>query len=205
DAATCDAASEGEELRGAEALGQTSVAGEDDREQLPRIEVFAGEQAQLAEHGGWRLLCLISEQHGARKRGGDMLAPARAKSLEATPSVMSGERDSEDVAELAIEVRGTALRPFHGADDRVGKGAQAAIEQAQHDTLAGARIAGDHRKAAVGDPELDATEEGVDGERGEERVERDVRAEGIEFQPIEREKAGTHWDSSSSRMDAVFL
>jgi hypothetical protein len=71
---------------------------------------------------------------------------------------VSGERHAEEVAELAVEVHGAALGMLDGADDDVGQGAEPLGEQAQGDALAGARVAGEHGEAAVGDAELDAPE-----------------------------------------------
>ena len=78
-----------------------------------------------------------------------------------------------------------------GADDDVGQGAEALGEQAQGDALAGAGVAGEHGEAAVGDAELDAAEEAVDGGRGEERLGGDVGAEGVKLQAVEREQLGS--------------
>ena len=145
-----------------------------------RVEVLAGEDAQLAEHGGEGLLGLVDDEHGAAAAGGDVVGPAGAQGLEAGPAVVDGERDAEEVAELAVEVDGAALGVLDGADDDVGQGAEPLGEQAQGDALSGAGVAGEHGEAAVGDAELDAAEEAVDGGRGEEGVGGDVGAEGVE-------------------------
>ena len=117
-----------------------------------------------------------------------MVGPAGAQGLEAGPAVVGGERDAEEVSELAVEVHGAALGVLDGADEDVGQGAKALGEQAQGDALAGARIAGEHGEAAVGDAELDAPDEAVDGGRGEERLVGNVGAEGVELQAVEREQ-----------------
>ena len=67
DEATANAAAEGEELRGAEALGEAEVAGEDDAEELLGVEVLAGEDAEFAEDGGERFLRLVDDEDGARE------------------------------------------------------------------------------------------------------------------------------------------
>ena len=154
------------------------------------------------EHGGERLLGLVDDEHGARQGGGDVLAPAGAQGLEAGPAVVDGERDAEEVAELAVEVAGAALGVLDGADDDVGQGAEPLGEQAQDDALAGAGVAGDHGEAAVGDAELDAAEEGVDGGRDVERLGGDVGAEGVVLQAVERQKFGASYDQSSSSSSA---
>ena len=110
----------------AQALGEPGVAGEDDAEQLLGVEVLAGEDAQLAEDGGEGLLGLVDDEHGAASGGGDVVGPAGAQGLEAGPAVVGGERDAEEVAELAVEVHGAALGVLDGADDDVGQSAQRA-------------------------------------------------------------------------------
>ena len=52
DEAAADAGAEGQQLGGAEALGEAGVAGEDDAEELSGVEVLAGEDAQLARARG---------------------------------------------------------------------------------------------------------------------------------------------------------
>ena len=64
--------------------------------------------------------------------------------------------------------------------------------------FAGARIAGEHGEAAVGDAELDAADEAVDGGGGEERFVGNVGAKRVKLQSVEREQF-THessWESS---------
>ena len=183
-----DARAEGQQLGGAQALGQSRVAGEDDAEQLLGVEVLAGQDAQLAEDGGEGLLGLVDDEDGAAAGGGDVVGPAGAQGLESGPAVVRGERDAEEVSELAVEVHGAALGVLDGADEDVGQRAKPLGEQSQGDALAGAGIAGEHGEAAVGDAELDAPEEAVDGGRGEERVDGDVGSEGMELEAVEGEQ-----------------
>ena len=107
-----------------------------------------------------------------------MVGPAGAQGFESGPAVVGGERYAEEVPELAVEVHGAALRVLDGADEDVGQGAKALGEQAQGDALSGARVSGEHGEAAVGDAELDASDEAVDGGGVEERVVRNVGAKG---------------------------
>jgi hypothetical protein len=79
-----------------------------------------------------------------------------------------GEGYGEEITELAVEVHGAALGVLDGADEDVGQRAQALGEQSQGDAFASAGIAGEHGEAAVGDAELDAADEAVDGGCGEE-------------------------------------
>ena len=49
-----------------------------------------------------------------------------------------------------------------GADQDVGQNAKMLGEQSQGDAFAGARIAGKHAEAAIGDAELDTSNDAVD-------------------------------------------
>jgi hypothetical protein len=55
-------------------------------------------------------LRFVDDQDWAHHRGLDVLAPSLAQGFEASPAVVHAERHLEDIAELAIEVAGTALR-----------------------------------------------------------------------------------------------
>ena len=55
-------ASDGQELRVAEELGEPLVATENDREKAAGVEVGAGEDAELGKHGGVHFLSFIDEQ-----------------------------------------------------------------------------------------------------------------------------------------------
>src|SRR5258708_26372965 len=90
---------EGQELRGAKAIGQAGIAGEDDAEQLFGIEVFAGENAQLAEHSGESFLGFVDDEDGAATAGADVVGPASAQGLEARPTIVGGKRHGAEVAE----------------------------------------------------------------------------------------------------------
>ena len=132
DEVTADAITEGEQIRGTEALDEASVTGEDDAEKLPGIEILAGQEAELGEDGGERLLSFIDDEDRAGERGGDVLGPASAEGLEAAPPVMGLERDTEEITELAasglqrrygrrttrISAPLSSDRPFRRADRR---------------------------------------------------------------------------------------
>src|SRR5690606_18597040 len=96
-------------------------------------------------------------------------------------------------------------RMLEGPDEDIGQGAEALGKQAQRDALSGARLAGDHREAAVGDTELDAAEEAVDQGRGVERLDRDVGTEGIELESIEGKERAHGVSSSASSMSTLRL
>ena len=59
-----DAGAQGQEVFAPQEIGEATVAGEDDGEQRAGVELGAGQQAQLAEHGGEHLLGLVDEEHG---------------------------------------------------------------------------------------------------------------------------------------------
>ncbi len=194
---SADARAEGQELGRAESLGQAGVASEDNAEQLFAVELLAGQDAQLAEDGGESLLGLVDDEHGAATTGGDVIAPAGAKGLKTGPAVVGGEGYSEQVAELAIEVHGAALGVLDRADEHVGQRPKTLGEQAQSDALSRARVAGEHGEAAVGDAELDAADEAVDGGGGEERLVGNVGSKGVKLQSVQREQL-THESSGVS-------
>src|SRR5208283_212275 len=123
-----------------------------------------------------------------RQRLEPMWSAQRVQGLEAGPTIVGGERDGEEVSELAVEVHGAALGMLDGADEYVRQGAKALGEQAQSDAFPGPWIAGEHGESAVGDPELDAPDEAVDGGGSEERLVGNVRAERVKLQSVEREQ-----------------
>src|SRR6185436_10159481 len=111
---------------------------------------------------------------------------------------VGAEADTEEIAELPIEVADTALGMFDIADDHVGQSPQSIGEQAQGDGLAGPWVSGEQRESAVRDAELDAAKEGVDHGRGVEGLGGDIRTEGGKLEPIEGEKLGGHCEISFS-------
>ena len=127
-----------------------------------------------------------------------MLSPSCAQGLESGPAVVRVQGKAEEVTELAIEIHGARLRVLNGADDDVGHGLQPFAEQAQGDALSGARVARDHDISAVGDAELHAAEEGVDGGGGVQGLDGDVRAKGVEFQAVQRLQFVAHGCSLGS-------
>jgi hypothetical protein len=163
DEAAADPAAERKEIGATEALEEASVAGEDDGEELAGIEVFAGEDAELVEDGSECFLGLVEDEDGPCESGSDVLGPASAQGLEAAPAVVRGKRDAEEIAELAVEIHGARLRVLDGTDDEIAHGCEAGVEQAESHAFSGAWVAGDHDVAAVGDAELDAAQERVDG------------------------------------------
>ena len=197
---TADARAKGQELGRAETLGQSRVAGEDDAEELFAIELFAGQDAQLAEDSGEGLLGLVDDEDGAAATGGDVIGPAASQGFETGPAIVRGQGDGEEIAELAIEVHGAALGMLDGADEDVGQCAKPLGEQAQGDAFPRARVAGEHGETAVGDAELDAADEAVDGRGGEECLVGHVGTKGVKFQSIER-KQFAHESSGESSVE----
>jgi hypothetical protein len=89
---------------------------------------------------------------------------------------------------------------LNGPDQDVGQSPEALGEQSQGDALAGARVAREHGEAAVGDPDLDASGEAVDGGGGEEGIDGDIGPERVELQAVEGEQFG---HESSGGMSSV--
>ncbi len=116
---------------------------------------------------------------------------------------MGREGHGEQVAELAIEIHGATLGMLDGADQNIGQGAEALGEHAEGDAFAGAWIAGDHGEAAVGDSELDASDEAVDGGGGEECIGRHVGTKGMKLESVERKELG-HESSVGSSSGSCF-
>jgi hypothetical protein len=77
--------------------------------------------------------------------------PAFAQALEAAPAVVRPQRHGEHVTEFAVQIGQVALRVGDGADGHVGNARQAIGQHAQCDALARARVAVDHREAALAD------------------------------------------------------
>jgi hypothetical protein len=65
DEAAADAATEWHQLGAAKTLDQTCITGEDDTEELARIEILAGQHTQLTQDGGKRLLGLVDDEDRA--------------------------------------------------------------------------------------------------------------------------------------------
>ena len=178
------------------------VAGEHDGQEGSGVEVGGGEDAQLGEHRAGDLLGLVDEQDGAVSGGLDLSAPGFAEGLEAGPAVVRGERDAEEVAELAVEVGQGALGPGEHADGDVGELVEGVGELAQGDGLAGAGIAGDQGEAAVSHQPLEAPAEGVEVGGSPQGLDRDVGGEGVPLQAqgLVQVGARSHDSSSGSSM-----
>lgn len=110
---------------------------------------------------------------------------------------MRAQRHGEQLAELAVEIREAALGVVDGADGEVRQPGEALGEQAQHHAFAGARFAVDHRKAAFADLRLlDAPQEVLHARGDIEGLDRQLRGEGVPFQPVEGEQSRIHRVSS---------
>lgn len=196
---------EGHQVGRAESLGQSFIAGEDDAEKRAGIEVLAGKQAQLVEDIGAHLLGLINEEDGAEESGADVLVPTSAQCLEAAPPVRRSERDIEDIANLAIEIGDAALRVIDDTEHDVALFLQAVGQDAEDDGFARAWAASHHGKAAIGERHLDTTTECLDGQRYAHGLDRDARAEWIEFEPEEYQHLLEHWSSFSVVSSSVMM
>ena len=197
--AAADAAAEGPQVLAPEEIGQAAVAGQHDAEQGPRVEVRAGEQPQFVEDQRRHLLGFVDQQHGAQERVLQMRQPPLAQGLEPVPAVVRREGDAEEIAELAVEVGHGTLRMRERADGEVAHLGEPLGEQAQHDALAGAGLAGDEREAALAHVALlDAPAEGLDLGRREQRLGGDLRGEGIPLETVQGQELLGHGRDSSS-------
>jgi hypothetical protein len=88
---------------------------------------------------------------------------------------------------------------LNGADEDIGHQAKSLGEKSQGHAFSGAGVSGEHGEAAIGDAELDATHETVDGRGGEEGLGWQVGAEGVELESVEREQFG-HGSSGGSSL-----
>jgi len=139
-------------------------------QQRGRVEVGAGQQPQFAEHLRSHLLGFVDQQHGLDAGGGQMGTPPLAEGFEAAIAIRGAEFHREDLAQFAIEVGRLGLRPLQHAEHYVPQGPQAFGDDPQGHRLAGPRLAGDHREAALLDQLLDAPGEVLDPGSHQQRV-----------------------------------
>src|SRR5262249_56813360 len=99
-----DAAAQGQQLLGAEALNQPAVAGQHHRQENMAVETGGGQKAQLSKDLRHHLLCLIDDQHGPDECRIDMCLPALSQNLATCPAVVRAQVDAEQRAHLSIEV-----------------------------------------------------------------------------------------------------
>ena len=193
-----DAAVEGQELVGPQALDEPGVAGQDDGQQDVGIELGGGEQAQFGKDSRGHLLGLVDDEHRPGKGAVDMRLPALAQDLGAAPAVVGAQLDAEEVAHLAVEVGDVGLRPADHADHDVAFGRQLLGQDAQTGGLAGSRFACDDGKSAFGDQMADAAAEGVDARGDMQRLGRHAGSERVPFEAVEGEQRLVHGSAPSS-------
>jgi hypothetical protein len=194
-----DARAQRDELLAAQLLGQARVAGEHHAQERLRIELRAGHQAQLREHRRAHLLGLVDEQHRAAAGRFQMGEPGLAQRLEAAPAVVRAQRHAKEIAHLAIEVGEVALRMGDRPDGEIGQPRQALGQQTQRHAFARARVAVDHREAALADqPLLDAPAEVLEARRHMDRLGGHLGREGVPLEPVEGEQFGVHARSCSA-------
>ncbi|CDQ09482.1 hypothetical protein AFERRI_30128 [Acidithiobacillus ferrivorans] len=195
-----DATTQRDQFFPAQFFGEPGIPGEDDTEQALGIEAGTGQQAQFAEHGGIHFLGFVDEQHRAAAGGIQMGEPALAQCLEAAPAVTRFEGDGKDISQFPVKVSEIALWVMDGSDGQVRQLRQALGQQAQYHALAGAGIALDQGEAPFPDQGmLDPPAEVLDLWRDVDRINRQVRREGIPFEPVEGEQGLVHRVSSLGR------
>jgi hypothetical protein len=125
-----------------------------------------------------------------------MRHPALPQGFEASPAVVRGEGDAEELAELAIEVGHSALGPGQLPELDVGEVAEFVGEQSQGHRLAGTGLSGNESETALAHLVLDAPAEVVELGRAPEGLHRDVRGEGVPLEAVESEQRLFRWFSS---------
>jgi hypothetical protein len=192
-----DAARERKKVVAAELVEEPGIAGENDGEKLPRVEVSAEKEPELVEHCGVHLLGFVDEEDGPKERGLEMGLPAFAKGLGPGPSVVGSKGNGEHVAHLTVEVGEVSLRPGEDADDELGLTRESLGEEAKDDTFAGSGLSGDEREAAVSsESQLELPEEALDGGCNPKSLEGHVGREGVELEAEEVEQIFVHGSSS---------
>src|SRR5581483_1231848 len=127
-----------------------------------------------------------------------MIEPARPQGLEAAPAVADADGDAEDVPELTVEVAEVALRMVDDPDREIRQARETLSQDAHDDALAGTGIAVHEGEAALAQVSLlDAPAEALDLGRHVERLDRDLRDEGVVFEPVEGQELLVHVGSSS--------
>jgi hypothetical protein len=192
-----NAARKREEVLASEFVDEPGIAGEDDGEKLPRVEVGAEKKPELVEHGGVHFLGFVDEKNGAKKGGIKMSLPAFAKRLGSGPTVMGSKGNGEDIAHLAVEVGEMGLRSGEDAHNELGLKREALGEKAKDDAFAGTGLSGDKGEAAFSaEVQLELPEEALEGGSRPKGLERHIGREGVELEAEEVEQFLVH-DSSS--------
>ncbi len=148
--AAADATAEWGEFGRTQAVGEPGVAGEHDAEELPGIEILAGEHAQLAEDGVERLLGLVDDQDRARERGGDVLGPAGAQRLSAANTKRNPSGTDAVVSGASARATSTSTSPAVAPGNEAAKRSSSDCANAISSGGGGAKRA--RRTAQVGSP-----------------------------------------------------
>jgi hypothetical protein len=192
-----NAARKGKEVVASELVEESRIAGENDGEKLPGVEVGAEKEPELIEHGGVHLLGFVDEKDGPNEGGLEMGLPAVAKQLGSGPSIVGSKGNGEDIAHLAVKVGEVGLRPGEDAHDELGLKGETLGEKTKNDTLSRSRLTGDKGKAALSaEGQLELPEEALDGGRPAKGFEGHVGRERVELEAEEVEQFLVH-DSSS--------
>jgi hypothetical protein len=193
------ATAESEEFVSAEEVGEPGVAGEDDGEDGAGVELCGSEDAEFGEDVWIHFLGLVDDKDRAKEGGIDVSVPSFTEGLEADPAVVRVQGHAEEVAEFAVEIGEFGLRACERLDGEVGMLGEFMGDDAQGGTFAGARFSGEECETAFLDEVVfDAPEEVVNGRGGQECIDGDVGAEGIELEAVESEQFFDHWGFSFS-------
>ena len=124
-----------------------------------------------------------------------MLEPLVSQSFEAAPTIVRRERNSEEIAELAIEVAEVALGPDDDADSNVGELREFSSGDSESDGLTCSGLAGDKGKTSVPHLILQTPAKVLDLGVDPEGVVRQVWGKGIPLETVQGLKLVVH-DSS---------
>ena len=91
----------------------------DYRKDASRVQVGAGEQFQLAEHGDFHFLGFVHDQHRPVKRCLDLGLPLFSQGFSPVPTVVRRKGHLEQVPQLAVKVRYRGLGTSQNADHNV--------------------------------------------------------------------------------------
>src|SRR5256885_2195029 len=126
-----------------------------------------------------------------------MIEPAGTQRLEATPSIADADGDAEEISELTIEVGEVTLRMMDDADRQICQAREPLGEHSHDDTLSGSWVSMNEREPPFTQMRLlDAPAEVLDLSRDVQRLDGDLRDEGVIFQAVQSQQFLVHAGSS---------
>ena len=117
-----------------------------------------------------------------------MRAPLLAQGLEASPSVVGGKVDGEDISDFTIEVGEATLRSAEHADFEFGQLLKAVSEQPTDDGFSRARVSCDQGETAFAHEIFKSEGERVDARRYKQGLRGNIGEKGVPLEPVEGEQ-----------------